>query len=209
MAHIKYNARSAAKRRADHATENAQDYVELIGQIQQEMGAAHVTDIARRLGVSHVTVHKTIKRLKALGLVNAIPYRAISLTEEGRAMAEESRYRHEVTLRFLRALGVSEGSALNDAEGLEHHVGTELLERMHYFCEQMKENGKVTGRELQQHGRRPGESEEEWFARVYPPERIARFAESEETLRLFWGVSETPESRIKRGEAGRDGGKSS
>ncbi len=148
MAQIKYNARSAAKRRADHATENAQDYVELIEEMQREVGAAHVTDIARRLGVSHVTVHKTIKRLKALGLVHAPPYRAVSLTEEGREMARESRLRHEITLRFLRMLGVSEASALNDAEGIEHHVGHELLDRMNFFCDRMEEDGKVTAGEL-------------------------------------------------------------
>ncbi len=152
MAKIKYNARSAAKRRADHATENAQDYVELIEEMQREVGAAHVTDIARRLGVSHVTVHKTIKRLKTLGLVNAPPYRAVSLTEEGRDMARESRLRHEVTLRFLRILGVSESAALNDAEGIEHHVGRELLERMSFFCDLMEQNGRVTARELKDFG---------------------------------------------------------
>lgn len=145
---IKYSATSAAKRREDHATENAQDYVELIGEMQAESGAAHVTDIARRLGVSHVTVHKTVKRLKAAGLVQAEPYRAITLTQDGRTMARASRERHEVTLRFLRHLGVSEAEALNDSEGIEHHVGDELLARMRVFCELIESHGQVTREEL-------------------------------------------------------------
>ncbi len=145
---VRYNAKSAAKRRADHAMENAQDYVELIGDIQTEMGAAHVTDIAKHLGVSHVTVHKTIKRLKSLDLVNAEPYRAVTLTEKGRELAAESQLRHEVTLRFLRALGVSEAEAQNDSEGIEHHVGDELLEKMRLFCDLMEKNGSVTVRQL-------------------------------------------------------------
>lgn len=147
---IKYTAKSAAKRRADHATENAQDYVELIDDIQRRSGAAHAVDIANRLGVSHVTVHKTIKRLKTLGLVNAEPYRAVTLTDEGRAMASESRRRHEVTLRFLRSLGLSESEALNDSEGMEHHVGDELLERMSAFCDCLEEKGLVTREDLRQ-----------------------------------------------------------
>jgi DtxR family manganese transport transcriptional regulator len=61
------SAGSAAKRRADHAMENAEDYVELIEEMQHKIGAAHVTDIAAQLGVSHVTVHKTIKRLRCWG----------------------------------------------------------------------------------------------------------------------------------------------
>lgn len=149
---IDYNAGSAAKRRADHASENAEDYVELISEMQETIGAAHVTDIANRLGVSHVTVHKTIKRLKARGLVHAEPYRAIALTEDGRRMARESRERHEVTLRFLRALGISEAAALNDAEGIEHHVGPELLGRMQQFCDCLERNGCVRKEDLRWEG---------------------------------------------------------
>ncbi len=145
---INYTAKSAAKRRADHAQENAEDYVELIGEFQQTMGAAHVTDLASRLGVSHVTVHKTIKRLKAEGFVNAEPYRAITLTEKGEKLAQESRERHLLTLRFLRLLGVSENEAHNDAEGIEHHVGEELLERMQFFCDELENKGVITTERL-------------------------------------------------------------
>ncbi|MEO8376667.1 MAG: iron dependent repressor, metal binding and dimerization domain protein [Candidatus Sumerlaeota bacterium] len=145
---IKYEAGTAAKRRADHASENAEDYVELIDEMQGEVGAAHITDLARRLGVSHVTVHKTIKRLKTLGLVRSEPHRAVALTEQGLAMAQQSRARHEVTLRFLRALGVSESEALNAAEGIEHHVSEELLLRMSAFSAAMEKNGVVTNEDL-------------------------------------------------------------
>jgi DtxR family transcriptional regulator, manganese transport regulator len=145
---IKYTARTAAKRRTDHLMESAEDYVELIEEMQAKMGAAHVTDLARRLGVSHVTVHKTIKRLKAQGLVNAQPYRAITLTDTGKHLAKESRQRHEITLRFLHTLGMSETEALNDAEGMEHHVGPELMARMSRFCNIMDQHEQVTKKDL-------------------------------------------------------------
>ncbi|MBI1292443.1 winged helix DNA-binding protein [bacterium] len=139
---------AAAKRRADHAMENAEDYVEIIEEMQERVGAAHVTDIAGALGVSHVTVHKTLKRLKAMGLIHSEPYRAISLTAEGRKLAIESRERHEVTLRFLLALGLPEEEAVNDAEGIEHHVGAELLARMKFFCDRLASEGTVSQSEL-------------------------------------------------------------
>ena len=145
---IDYSAGVAAKRRADHAMENAEDYVELIDEMQAQMGAAHVTDIAARLGVSTVTVHKTIKRLKLEGFVIAEPYRAIALTEQGRTLARESRIRHEVTLRFLRNLGLSEAEAQSDAEGIEHHVGAELLEKMQRFSDTMEKRGEVRRADL-------------------------------------------------------------
>lgn len=143
-----HNPTAARKRRQDHQLENAEDYVELIEEMQRRTGAAHAIDIANHLGISHVTVHKTVKRLKAAGYVSAEPYRAISLTESGLALARESRERHEVTLAFLRALGASEETALNDAEGIEHHVSPELLGRMKAFCAAMEANGAVTKHDL-------------------------------------------------------------
>lgn len=145
---VKYSAASAAKRRADHAMESAEDYVELIEEMQRKVGAAHVTDLARHLGVSHVTVHKTIKRLKVLGLVHSEPYRAVTLTEQGRSLAAESRRRHEVTFRFLRNLGMDEEEALDDAEGIEHHVGPSLQAVMERFSDLMERQGTVSREDL-------------------------------------------------------------
>lgn len=131
----------ATRQRSDHAMENAEDYVELIDDLQKEIGAAHKSDIAGRLGVSHVTVHKTIKRLKSMGLVNAEAHRAVSLTEQGKALADEARERHQLVLRFLGHLGISKDAAEFDAEGLEHHLGKETEKAFRKFCETMEKAG--------------------------------------------------------------------
>nr|MBX2837990.1 transcriptional regulator MntR [Gammaproteobacteria bacterium] len=55
------------------------------------------------------------------------PYRAIFLTEAGKALAERSRQRHDIVHRFLLALGVSESTAKLDSEGMEHHTSDETL----------------------------------------------------------------------------------
>ncbi|HPK02982.1 MAG TPA: MarR family transcriptional regulator, partial [Candidatus Sumerlaeota bacterium] len=72
-------------------SELMEDYVELIDDLIIEKGEARAVDVARCLGVSHVTVSKTIGRLKEAGLVRAQPYRSIFLTESGREMAQASR----------------------------------------------------------------------------------------------------------------------
>src|SRR5512142_3472494 len=77
--------------RKENAQETAQDYVEMIGELIAATGEARVTDLARRLGVTHVTVNRTIQRLRRLGLVTALPYRSIFLTDAGRKLSEESR----------------------------------------------------------------------------------------------------------------------
>ena len=113
--------------RQDHSQELAQDYVELIAELIASKGEARVIDIARRLGVTHVTVNRAIQRLQRSGLVTSEPYRAIFLTDRGTRLARESRERHEIVVRCLMALGVPATVAESDAEGIEHHVSRETL----------------------------------------------------------------------------------
>ncbi|MBA3543831.1 MAG: manganese-binding transcriptional regulator MntR [Chthoniobacterales bacterium] len=121
--------RPAAVRRTrvEHAQETAQDYVELIAELIVGAGEARAIDMARRLGVTHVTVGRTIQRLQREGFVTTQPYRSIFLTAAGRRLAQESRRRHEIVVEFLKSLGVSETTAQSDAEGIEHHVSQETL----------------------------------------------------------------------------------
>lgn len=133
--------RSAAFRRvrADHTVELAADYVELIADLIDEKGEARGTDIALRLGVANATVVKTLKRLQELGLVTQEPYRAIFLTGDGWAMADDSRRKHKVVEALLLALGVSPETARSDAEGMEHHVSSETLKAMARFLARSRE----------------------------------------------------------------------
>lgn len=113
--------------RRDRATEIAQDYVEAIADLSTSVGEARVTDLACRLGVTHVTVNRTLRRLQQAGYVQTKPYRAIFLTDSGKKLADESKRRHETVVAFLRSLGVSERISELDAEGIEHHVSPETL----------------------------------------------------------------------------------
>lgn len=119
--------------RDDHSRENAEDYVELIAAITRERGKTRAIDLARGLGISHVTVAKTLQRLIREGLVTAQPYQSIHLTETGKQLAEAAETRHELVLSFLLALGVSPDAAETDTEGIEHHVSKETLEAMQRF----------------------------------------------------------------------------
>jgi DtxR family manganese transport transcriptional regulator len=119
--------------RDDHSRENAEDYVELIHSLIEETGEARAVDLADRLGISHVTVSKTVRRLQREGFVTAQPYRSIFLTEKGKQMAQSSRERHELVLKFLEAIGVPSEIAETDAEGIEHHVSKATLAAMGSF----------------------------------------------------------------------------
>ena len=120
-------AETFRRSRRDRAAETAQDYVEAIADLSASVGEARVVDLARRLGVTHVTVNRTLARLQKIGFVNTKPYRAIFLTDAGHKLAAECKQRHEIVVSFLRSLGISERIAELDAEGIEHHVSPETL----------------------------------------------------------------------------------
>lgn len=124
------HARQHAHVRKAHETELVEDYVELIADLIDAKGEARAVELAQRMAVTQATVGKMVSRLAENGLVTTEPYRAIFLTGDGRAMAEASRERHQVVLRFLRAIGVPEEVARQDAEGIEHHVSDETLAMM-------------------------------------------------------------------------------
>ena len=120
-------AESLQQTRREHASETAEDYVEAIADLSASQGEARVVDLARRLGVTHVTVNRTLARLQREGYVTVQPYRAIFLTEAGRKLAEECQHRHGIVVAFLRSLGIPEKNAEIDAEGIEHHVSPATL----------------------------------------------------------------------------------
>ena len=127
------HAENFQRLRRDHAVEIAQDYVEAIADLVAETGEARVVDLAKRLGVTHVTVNRTVTRLQKAGFVHSQPYRAIFLTDKGKSLAEICKSRHETVVAFLKSLGIPQRVAEMDAEGIEHHVSEETLEAFKKF----------------------------------------------------------------------------
>jgi DtxR family manganese transport transcriptional regulator len=120
-------ARRFGKTRTAQSHALLEDYAELIADLLASEGEARTTDIARRLGVSHASAIKTIARLKREGLATARPYRGVFLTVAGAALAGRVRARHRVVVDLLRAVGVPDEAAEQDAEGIEHHVSDATL----------------------------------------------------------------------------------
>lgn len=104
-----------------------EDYAELISDLAARGTAVGPSALARHLGVSHASVIKCIARMGREGLVTSLPYRGVSLTDSGHALAAQVRRRHRVVVALLRAVGVPEADAAADAEGIEHHVSSSTL----------------------------------------------------------------------------------
>jgi len=132
-------ARRFSKARTARSAATLEDYTELIADLIAANGEARMADIARRLGVAHPTVSKTIARLKREGLVTARPYRGIFLTEAGLAMAKNVHQRHRLVVDVLLALGAPREAAEADAEGIEHYVSAATLRAFEAF---LREGGR-------------------------------------------------------------------
>ncbi len=133
MTPAKRSRNKHARIRSDHATELAEDYVEAIAAAIKARGKCRAVNLVDHFQVSHVTVNRTIGRLRRDGYVVAEPYGPIELTDAGKHLARASRRRHEVVYRFLVAIGVNASIAAADSEGIEHHVSPETLAAMRAF----------------------------------------------------------------------------
>lgn len=126
--------------RNHHVAETAEDYVEIISDLTEQKGEARTCDIAEQLGVSHVTVIRTIKRLEKKGLLVTKQHQPVVLTPEGEKLAEMSKKRHKFLMEYLTFLGVPEDIAEIDVEGIEHHISPATMEA---FERQMATLSKV------------------------------------------------------------------
>ncbi len=104
-------------------TESNQGYLEVILALETAQKVARAKDIADRLGVQRGSVTGALKSLEEKGLIHYAPYSFITLTEEGRKIAEEVAYRHQVLKDFLlNVLQIDEPTAEATACRMEHTV---------------------------------------------------------------------------------------
>jgi len=116
----------AKTRKIHRKYESAEDYTELIADLIKDTGKARVCDVARKMGITHVTVLKTVQRLVRDG--DVIKDGGLVLTEKGEEMAMFCKKRHSTLSSFLRSLGVPEDVIAIDVEGIEHHISRVTLE---------------------------------------------------------------------------------
>ena len=117
-------------------TSSLEDYLEAIFRIVQEKQAARAKDIGKRLKVSRSSVTGALHSLANRQLINYAPYDLITLTDKGRAVAEDVVRRHEVLQDFfVKVLAVDEQDADAAACKMEHAIPARILERFVEFVE--------------------------------------------------------------------------
>ncbi len=114
--------------------ESGEDYLEMILILQNRTGTSvRSVDIAAELNVSKASVSVAMKNLRNGGYIRMGENHEISLTEQGRKLAETIYERHLLFSDVLCSLGVEKETALRDACRMEHALSAESFEALKQY----------------------------------------------------------------------------
>ena len=105
--------------------ESAENYLETILVIGKRKPQVRSIDSAIVLSFSKPSVSVAMKNLRVNNLILVNDEGHITLTDEGRRIAETIYERHTALSKWLMDLGVSEQTALDDACRIEHDISAE------------------------------------------------------------------------------------
>ena len=105
-----------------HVTEAIENYLEAILVLARLHHEVRATDICAYMGYSRPTVSIAVKGMKNSGLITVDEHNLISLTEDGRAIAEGIFDRHNTLAKALMYIGVDQETAYEDACKMEHDI---------------------------------------------------------------------------------------
>lgn len=110
--------------------ESAENYLETILILQNELNAVRSIDIVNELNYSKASVSIAMKKLRENGYIEMDRDGYISLTNDGLAIAEKMYERHETLSSFLMLIGVNKKVALEDACRIEHVISDESFDKI-------------------------------------------------------------------------------
>ena len=117
---------------------SGEDYLEAILVLYKKFGSVRSVDIARHMGVSKPSVCHAVNVLCDGGFLTKDDKHFISLTEEGRKVAEKIYERHKFFKEQLISAGVSPNIAETEACRIEHCISDESFLKL----KEHREKGK-------------------------------------------------------------------
>lgn len=108
--------------------ESAENYLETILVLSQELPVVRSVDIANELGFKKSSVSVAMKHLREKDYITVNDAGFIYLTSSGKEIAETIYERHELLSTWLMNLGVEEHIALEDACKIEHIISKESFD---------------------------------------------------------------------------------
>ena len=103
-------------------TSSMEDYLEAVLVLQQKHGYIRCVDVAGYLGVTKPSVSRAVKELSKKKCLLKKDDGTLSLTEQGRQIAQQIYEKHQFFTKQLIEAGVPRDIAVQDACRLEHVI---------------------------------------------------------------------------------------
>lgn len=117
-------------------SENLEDYLETILELEKANKVARSKEIADKMDVMQGSVTGALKSLAEKNLINYEPYSYITLTAKGKELATEIARKHSVIKDFLKnVLLLDNERAEDNACRMEHAMDRAAVERLVQFIE--------------------------------------------------------------------------
>ncbi len=110
--------------------ESGEMYLETIYILYESNSSVRSIDIAMYMNFSRASVSRGVGLLKKQGCIEMDNDGYITLTDEGKKIAEKIFERHTVISRMLIAMGIDEKTATEDACRIEHVISDKTFEAM-------------------------------------------------------------------------------
>ncbi len=108
-------------------TASMEDYLEMIYRLSQENGFTRASSLSQALNVQPSSATKMVQHLAQLGYVQYRKYGFIMLDDKGAEIGAWLLKRHTILENFMRSIGVSENSLLEETEKAEHMFSPETI----------------------------------------------------------------------------------
>lgn len=108
--------------------ESGEMYLETIYVLSQKSSTVRSVDIGEYMGYSKPSVSRAIGILKKEGMLEIDKDGGILLTSKGKRLATKIYERHTLLTKLFINLGVSSGTASEDACRIEHYLSDETFD---------------------------------------------------------------------------------
>ncbi len=108
--------------------ESGEMYLESILVLSKKKGSVRAIDISEYMGFSKPSVSRALGLLKNGGFVTVSEQGFLTLTDEGKAVAEKIYERHTELTNYLTLIGVDKETASKDACKMEHVISDASFE---------------------------------------------------------------------------------
>ncbi len=108
--------------------ESGEMYLETILILSRKKKNVRSIDVCEEMGYSKPSISRAVGLLRNNGYVDMDNRGYLTLTEQGRTVAEKIYERHQVLARILESIGVRSETAVEDACRIEHVISDESFE---------------------------------------------------------------------------------